>query len=1039
MRPLEIEMTNFGPYAHQKIDFTKFAEQPFFLISGKTGSGKTTIFDAMCFALYGSTSGDDREASAMRSGFAKDSEKTEVQFIFEHQNKIYKIMRQPKQIITKKRGTGTKVQNMVVTLKYQEIDGTEMELNKVSVVNNFIQGLIHLTLEQFTQIIMLPQGKFRNFLDSDSNEKEKLLRELFTTSLFKKWTDEIQNRAKKTHDKTQEKQHKIDVLKSQVTEIDDQIDIVSWIRTADELIKKIGEEQHLSSLKVKESEKKIEDAQNLLEQNRLLQRDLKTLTEVENKIAEIKDDEWLRNVQGKLNQLKWYQTHGPLVVSIIDQTKNLKETNIKLEIANKEKQIIKQNAATIKEQLHALNTKETEIEKLGDVVKDLNRKKDYMKRIEKLDNKLLEFRNEDKLNTVKSTKISKELKVITKEVERQTKIVDEDSEIAKQELRLQKSESKLNEADKIRNAVAKQYERVTELRNVLKNQNTTLESQMHQMLLAKEKYEKLDAQLAKNQIIILSKRLKPGEPCPLCGALEHPKSEMAAEIINEITEKDVEDAANEQKKLAVSVGKISGEITINKERLTELRTDISNETAKLMVVMDFREDDFLSIQKEIDVEKKKLKLFSDELEEKKQKINEARKEIVLLNDRKNKSENEIELFSENERILRLSIAKLETELNTLRKELPEEINTIMQLEDLIAQKQAIITEFQTKQTKMNEELTRVNSNFTTLVERVDGLNEAQQILKTKRQANTEKLKIIMKKHDENLTFELMQVGLKQTKEIELLEEKIGNYQNEMVKLTTRVADLKKRTEGKNFIDIKELEEKVVKLKQQKQFLFDEYSEKTQKYNEITKVAATVKKTWDEYKDELKIDAQWNQLLEVIGGKGKVKLGLERYVLRRYLKQVLVVANLRLSNLTNDRYYFEIDQSNGTYATDTGLELDVFDGDLGKSRSVKTLSGGESFIAALCLALAMSEVIQSINGGTQIDALFIDEGFGSLDDESLQVALEALQTLEGKNRLIGIISHVSALREQLPAQLRIKSKNGRSSAHYVFDFEEMVGQ
>ncbi|MFT9004627.1 MAG: SMC family ATPase, partial [Liquorilactobacillus hordei] len=181
-------MTNFGPYAKQEIDFVRFTEQPLFLISGKTGSGKTTIFDAMCFALFGSTSGDDREAETMRSGFAKESELTEVEFVFEHQNKIYRIKRQPKQVIVKKRGTGTKIQNMTVLLSYQSDDGENIELSKVGVVNKFIQELIHLTAEQFTQIIMLPQGKFRNFLDSDSNEKEKLLRELFATNLFKDWT-----------------------------------------------------------------------------------------------------------------------------------------------------------------------------------------------------------------------------------------------------------------------------------------------------------------------------------------------------------------------------------------------------------------------------------------------------------------------------------------------------------------------------------------------------------------------------------------------------------------------------------------------------------------------------------------------------------------------------------------------------------------------------------------------------------------------------------------------------------------------------------
>lgn len=283
---------------------------------------------------------------------------------------------------------------------------------------------------------------------------------------------------------------------------------------------------------------------------------------------------------------------------------------------------------------------------------------------------------------------------------------------------------------------------------------------------------------------------------------------------------------------------------------------------------------------------------------------------------------------------------------------------------------------------------------------------------------------------------MMKTGIKEIKKIEMVESKIKDYRNKMFELKTQITDLKIRTEGKVIPDIAKLDASLLQLKKNKEEVFAEYEKISQKHSELLKVSQAVNKRWDEYQAKLKLDAQWNELLEVIGGKGKVKLGLERYVLRRYLERVLQVANIKLLNLTNERYHFEIDRNNGTYATNTGLELNIFDADLGKFRSVKTLSGGESFIAALCLALAMAEVIQSINGGTQIDALFIDEGFGALDDDSLQVALEALQTLEGKNRLIGIISHVSALREQLPAQIRIESKNGRSVAHYIFDFEEI---
>ncbi|KRN30263.1 SMC family ATPase [Liquorilactobacillus mali] len=1035
MKPLKIKMTNFGPYAKQEIDFTRFTEQPLFLISGKTGSGKTTIFDAMCFALFGSTSGDDREAEAMRSGFAKESEVTEVEFIFEHQDKIYRIKRQPKQVIIKKRGSGTKVQNMTVLLSYQD-NGKEVELNKVGLVNKFIQELIHLTLEQFTQIIMLPQGKFRNFLDSDSNEKEKLLRELFSTSLFKKWADDIQNQAKKTHDQTQEKQNEIDALKSQINEIDSKLDVASWLEVASERNKENKQVREAAKLKLTKMEEQVADAQDNLLKNKLLLQDFETLESTKKSLLEFRDEDWLKEEEERLSELKWFQKNEQLVLRLEEQRASYDKTRDKIEKAAEQKIAVEEKLKVNQEENRNLEAKEDEINSLTDDVRRLKDKKIYVEKAVQLENERITADSEFKMLKDEITKLEKKLARDEKSIEKQQKIIKLNKDIPEQELKLQEVKSNLTKADELIERMEKNKSKVGRLRATLTKQRVDLADTKEQLKIAKEKHEKLDAALAKNQIIMLSKKLKPGEPCPLCGSIEHPQALIADELLVEVTESDVEDSAKMQQKLMQNSGEIAGKIDTNEERIAELKVVSDQDLQKLNDIPNIKEVNFAEMQIKVSELKKDLNIGLRELEEQKQNIKDASISLEDMLHEKAKFEEKMESLKEQERSFKLDIAKKEAKLAAVQAEIPNGITSLQQLELLISEKQQVITDFETEKKKVVDQAVKIDTSLTMLTERLEGLKDTNGSLEESLRQNRKKLDEIMFEHDENLTIAKMRAGINEIKEIAVVETKIRNYQNKIVELKTKITDLKMRTNGKNVQNITELDAKLVQLKQAKEFAFAEYEKNSQKYSELFKVTQAVKKRWTEYQVKLKLDAQWNQLLEVIGGKGKVKLGLERYVLRRYLRQVLQVANVKLMNLTNERYYFELDKNNGTYATDTGLELDIFDADLGKLRSVKTLSGGESFIAALCLALAMAEVVQSINGGTQIDALFIDEGFGALDDDSLQVALEALQTLEGKNRLIGIISHVSALREQLPAQLRIESKNGRSVAHYIFDFEEL---
>ena len=262
---------------------------------------------------------------------------------------------------------------------------------------------------------------------------------------------------------------------------------------------------------------------------------------------------------------------------------------------------------------------------------------------------------------------------------------------------------------------------------------------------------------------------------------------------------------------------------------------------------------------------------------------------------------------------------------------------------------------------------------------------------------------------------------------------INSYEKQILVVKTKISELDKTINNREMPNLVERNNVIVDKRKELATFQAEFSDITTEINHIQKIKQEVEQLLREQKENYKLMAEWKQLSDVMTGKSATKLSLERYVLQMYLQRVLNVANGRLKELTQGRYSFQIKDEKGSYSSNTGLEINIYDDNAGKVRPVQTLSGGESFIAALALALALGEVIQANAGGIFVDALFVDEGFGSLDSDALQIALEALQTIEGKNRMIGIISHVKELQEQIPFQVKISSNYGKSKISYRKDF------
>lgn len=309
MRPLELKLKNFGPYVDETVDFTRFEQAPLFLITGKTGSGKTTIFDAMCYALFNETSGKKRQAFQMRSDFASDKAETSVEFTFEHQGKIYYIKRQPKQVLAGRGGKPVE-KKAKVELIYPGPDEEKLAIQKIPEARRFIDELLHLTAEQFTKVILLPQGEFRNFLAADSKEKEEVLRNLFGSELFERWAEQLKAKFKEQNASYQQKEQQL-TLRMQQADFTSETQIPElWLEQIKSWLEQVKAELSEQDKAWQQAKKETESLQHVLSKQEELQKDFDLLAKLQAKQADLLAKAPKREaLRQQIVALKWALEH----------------------------------------------------------------------------------------------------------------------------------------------------------------------------------------------------------------------------------------------------------------------------------------------------------------------------------------------------------------------------------------------------------------------------------------------------------------------------------------------------------------------------------------------------------------------------------------------------------------------------------------------------------------------------------------------------------------------------------------------------------
>ncbi|MBO0440435.1 AAA family ATPase [Candidatus Enterococcus ikei] len=1044
MKPLTLTLKNFGPYIDETIDFSKFEDSSLFLISGKTGSGKTTIFDGMSYALFGESSGKLRQGKEMRSTFADPSEPTEVHLAFSHGDYFYDITRKPEQELYKKRGDGTRTQSAKISLIVKDHSGKELrEYTKRREVDGFIQELLHLDATQFAQIVLLPQGEFRTFLIANSNDKEKVLRNLFGTQLYQTLNEQL---------KLQLKAVNKDIEATQQT-IKAKLDQLYW---QEELIEELSVEQQLTLL---EQQQEIMIEQQTAEKRTLSAMQEKkhhkeqekfALEELINdfgKQAQLKKQkeeldqatEMIEKLRAEEQQLQWVKNHQGLIEKIDEKTKLVATYEQELQTNQSEQLTLQQLNQQWAQEQQEHSQQATEINTIKEKVTQLQFQLPLYEEKEKLEKTIENNQAHIDALTTQLVEIKAAQEQAEQAYQNERVIIERQSELEKEQLALERHQEQWLTFIDSWEQQQQLEEKIAENKQQLTNNEIELKQAEAEKILIYKQLEIQKSQWAKMQISRLSLFLVEGEACPVCGSLEHPNQKEHQEFSLEeiqLIEKQLDESEQTAKKQEATVAKIQAHVAQAKVTEKEQQAALERQREKVNVLFkQLQEKKIVTLNEPFTSEGIKqatesFELAATKLEREFKQIESAKHKIIELE--KTVKEQQTNLL-EQEKIVsekRQEQSANQTKIKTISEQLTDDKCSSNEIKTNKQQLEQQIAQWETRKQEIEEQVAKLKERRLLLK------NSEEHLLKEKATNLKEQLALeqqftdILKNSTVDLDEKIVRVLLREVPRLDEIKEELTAFDKKKDQLMFQLMELEQKLASKEQPEITPIIDELAELTaliQAKEATYYQQQEKIQANEKIQKqvkdLIASIEKQWE------KVTAL-HQLTATVNGDNPRKTSLERYVLQTYLEEVLKVANQRLGLLTNNRYQFELNQDSGSYKNQTGLEINVYDDNAGSSRSAHTLSGGESFIAALALALSLAEVIQEQAGGVLIEALFIDEGFGSLDEEALEMAMEALETIENEGRMIGIISHVSELKARIPQQLQIQTNgNGQSQVTY----------
>lgn len=1049
MRPIKLTMIAFGPYSNvEVIDFTKLKDRNLFLITGPTGSGKTTVFDAISFAMYGETNGNMRTAESLRSQFSPDELLTEVELDFELKGIKYHIRRIPKQNKLKSRGTGYTEQKSDAELIIYDGEPKTV-ITGVKNVNLKIESVVGINAEQFRQIMMIPQGEFRKLLTSDSQDREKVLRQLFDTNLYRKFQLRLEDQAKSIYGEIKKKKN---IRDHEITRIDCEEDNeLSGLIKADEkndaeiirLTESLIEEDEKKSDSLlsamtkmsKKIEKHIEAREKAKENNeKLRQKEI-----VNNKIKEkelISDD--MLVLTDKVNNAEKALAIVPLEDNLLVRKKELSkkkndehDMSIKIEVAED-----KVKTAKINFQKETSMEVEKQREELQEELMKLKSLEEKVNRIEEVKQSVtFNEKNYEKLDKDKQINIDL-INNSKKNIEMLRFKKDQVNEASIECLKKREASIKIKDIGKKLKRLLDNFGEIDSTTNKYKKKESEIDKVQMKLKSLNNEYKKNKIDFLMNQAAFLAKDLDDGSPCPVCGSTNHNKlAEFSKHVV---TEDELTLLEGKVKEFDDSYNKENKNLAILKERIDKLMADRSEIIKELSFNMPIHINELTAEQQNIYFENliSENKIMQQELDKKILELEKLSKDQESISKNIQKLDDEIRSAEKQKEEIEIQYRKInkkltedKADLESIYRDVPKDIRTTMALKNATSEKERARKESLEKLEEVRKNFDEAKTNLVTLKTSKDQLikvilsdGEKFEAVKTDFKSRLQEAEFI--------DYEAYRIAKLSKEQIKDYKSKLDVYAKELHSLRQQFKDLVVITKELRVEDISKFEEQLDALNNENIELNNKNGAIKGRIDNNAKIVAEVKEINSEIGDKEKEYKIIGNLSRVTQGNNRAMITFERYVLAAFLEDILKAANMRLNKMTQGRYLLSRTDELQRKNKQSGLELEVYDNYTGKSRHVKTLSGGESFKASLSMALGLSDVVQSYSGGVQLDTMFIDEGFGTLDQESLDSAISCLIDLQKSGRLVGIISHVQELKERIDTRLEVHSTNTGSETKFV---------
>ncbi|WP_103027162.1 SbcC/MukB-like Walker B domain-containing protein [Salinibacter altiplanensis] len=1015
MTPRRLKLSEFGPYTgSQTVDFSALQSQQLFLIHGDTGSGKSTLLDAICFALYGETSGAERDGDELRSGFSTPEDPTEVTLDFRLGEERYRVRRRPQQELSKKRGEGTTQKSEQANLfdrsdaEKLEEDGQPVASGKRN-VDNAVEDLLGLGHEQFRQVVVLPQGKFRKFLSAGSSEREEILKVLFETERFERLQETLKEMEKEAEEGVRHLRQ----------------------RKKDELARQ--EVEGVEGLKEKRKEKKSDLKEATGEKDQLagqLESAREDLKQAESAQEALDELEAARIAVGELREKRGAHETRKDLLEAAQSAAEVAPVKDDLQTRREEKQSADEEAASAEEAFEAAQEAleaargELESEKQRDGRREVLREQktrlenleEEVGTLEEVEEKLAGHREKKEELAEKLSEAKSEKSELQGALEEKQETLEEQEETAsKKDLRQKEFEEAETLQQKAEELESKQ-EATESAEEALQEAKRERERQKEAFEAAADELQALQKRRREAYASVLASGLTEGKPCPVCGSKEHPAP--AHEDRDVPGEEEIKQAQEEKEEASGALDEAKSAVSEAKSTLAQKRAEVrslqENHPALPEKTWEEIEAHFEEAKEALSESQdaaEEVQALEESIQEQKEEISELEEEIRGLEGKIDETQTEID--------------RLGSKADTIRDRLPEEMASREDFEealeettsDLEALEEAL-EEAESAVRKAREERAEKKQSA------ISGKQAAQQAAGRHAEAG-ERFEEALRENGfkDEAAFE---EARRDKGERESLKEEVESFEEKWAAVTDRKSRAEEAAEGLEEPDLEEANRKVNSLEEK----LDEVKETETKLGvaveEIEKALGAVEEIEEDLGEADKRYSQVGFLSELARGDNESRMSLQRFVLATRLEEVLQVANEHIAHMTQDRYQLLRSEDVGDRRSGSGLDLLVHDAYTGDQRPVSTLSGGEGFMAALSLALGLSDVVQSLSGGRYLETIFIDEGFGSLDPGALDRAMEALTDLKGSGRLVGIISHVSELKQRVSSRLEVEQTQEGSS-------------